>query len=61
MTENIIESTLDEAKKRLFESPFWSSFIISWLLINWKIVYVTFSWSSTAIDDKIKYIDGFHQ
>lgn len=61
MSENIIESTLDEAKKRLFESHFWSSFVISWLIINWKIVYVTLSWSSIAIDDKIKYIEGLHQ
>ncbi len=46
----------DEAKRRM-EHPFWGSFIISWLLINWKIIYVTLSWSSVRIDDKIEYIE----
>lgn len=56
MTENIIESTIDEAKKRLSESPFWSSFIISWLVMNWKILYISTSLNSTSINEKIDAI-----
>lgn len=60
MTENIINSTIDEAKKRLFESPFWSSFIISWLVINWKVLYISTSLNSTTISDKIDAIEKLH-
>ena len=60
MTENILESTLDEAKKRLSESPFWSSFIISWLVINWKVVYITTSLNSISLDDKIEKIEELY-
>ena len=43
------------------ENPFWWSFIISWLLINWKVVFITFSWSSQKIDDKIQYIENLYK
>lgn len=60
MTENIIESTINEWKKRLFESPFWGSFIISWLLINWKVVYITISLNSISLTDKILKIEELY-
>ena len=40
------------------ENPFWGSFIISWLIINWKVVLVVLSWNSQKIDDKINYIES---
>lgn len=55
-----IDAFWDELKRRM-ENPFWWSFIISWLLINWKVVYVTFSWSSQKIDDKIQYIETLYK
>lgn len=55
-----IDAFWDELKRRM-ESPFWWSFIISWLIINWKVVYVTLSWSSQKIDDKIEYIENLYK
>ena len=55
-----INAFWDELKRRM-ENPFWGSFIISWLLINWKVVYITISLESTSIDDKINYIEKLYQ
>lgn len=55
-----IDAFWDELKRRM-ENPFWWSFIISWLIINWKVVYITFSWSSQKIDDKIQYIENLYK
>ena len=51
-----INSTKDEIEKRL-SNPFWWSFIISWIIVNWKIWYVTFFINETLIlGNKIDYI-----
>ena len=46
--KEIKESTLNALKER-FASPFFGYFIISWALLNWKSVYVTFFVSNEAI------------
>lgn len=41
-------------------SPLWGTFIISWLVWNWKIPYVTFFVSEKVVSDKIKFIVEHH-
>lgn len=43
--KNIVDKTKDgitDYLKDKFNSPFWATFIVSWLLWNWKVWYVTF-------------------
>lgn len=56
---NPIDAFSDELKKRM-EHPFWWSFIISWLLINWKVVYITISLNGKEINDKIEHIEKLY-
>ncbi len=43
------------------ESPFYGAFVISWLLWNWKIPYVTLFVSSEKLNiDKVQYIVGLN-
>ena len=61
MNKDIIDSAINEAKKRLSdESPFWSSFIISWLVINWKVLFIATSLNSTSINEKIDAIEKLY-
>ena len=56
----MINDTKNSINKILYErltSPFYGTFILSWLIWNWRIIYLTFFVSENKIDtDKISYI-----
>jgi hypothetical protein len=39
-------------------SPFYSTFIISWLIINWRFPYYLFAQTSLTVSQKFSFIDG---
>lgn len=49
MDEDLIESARNSIKER-FRNPFYGAFLISWLLWNWQIPYITFFVSQDNID-----------
>lgn len=53
----LIETTKAELINRV-KWAFWWPFIISWCLINWKVILVLFSLNSETINEKIDYISN---
>lgn len=54
---NDLKKSFDQIIYERTTSPFYGSFIISWCLWNWKIIYLTFFVSQDKIDsNKIDYI-----
>ncbi len=66
--EKVVKKIKEPVEKYIeekFDSPFWMTFIISWLFWNWKIWYTTFFIDSKLLFDKesilkIDYILNFY-
>lgn len=64
MVEEIKESLYNNVKDKI-SSPFWGTFIISWLIWNWRVWYVTFFVDSELLLSsrnilKIDYVSNFY-
>lgn len=54
---NELKKSVSNVFQERFSSPFWGSLIISWLIWNWKIVYLTIFIDQDKIEGtKIDYI-----
>ena len=47
-----ISASIDETIKEKTKSPFYGSFILSWIIINWKLLYILIFISSDKIFEK---------
>ena len=56
---NKIKSTVESTVKERIKSPFYGTFIISWIICNWKIFVVLFFISSDDLrSNKLEYISN---
>jgi hypothetical protein len=55
----LLETLFSTANQRI-KSPFFGSFIFSWILINWKPIFY-FSFSNEQISVKIKNIEASYE